>query len=156
MFNHIDYWSISPKGEFYLYRGLEDDLRDVGGPLKYFDVSIPVLRMIEGIAVLLEFSKAMKVSSETFKIHIKFKWDKLEGRELSTWSDQELVLFRSIKSHNKQFVSQEIIVPVDTAKSSIHQFVFPVALELFENFSGYKVPPAFVEKLATNLLSRRF
>ena len=81
---HADFLRLSPKGEFYLWRALQDDLiPSKVKPRTVLNPIIAVLRVAESIAVGLNVPRALGWD-ETARLGYAFKWTKLSGRTLES------------------------------------------------------------------------
>ncbi|GBF44614.1 transcriptional regulator [Leptospira ellinghausenii] len=149
---HLDYWRFSPKGEFYLRRGIEDDFRD-NTINKTLDISIVIFRIAESLLVLLDFAQAFEaINSEN--INILFHWTSLDDRYLTSWARSSIMFTR--KSISKQDeIEINVQLPIETARSAIGNYVYRVASSLFEIFQGASVSRDLVEDVVKELLGRR-
>jgi hypothetical protein len=84
--DHLEFWRLSPAGEFYLYRAFQDDVpvRDRGpAPMTEFDFGLPVIRVAEAIGVALAYARAVGTSGAGAAVLLRFRWTGLQGRELT-------------------------------------------------------------------------
>ena len=154
---HLDFWRLDPKGRFYLYRALQDDLsrsKQAPDPLTQIDFTFAILRTAEALAVGLEFAKAMSLSPDDASVMFSFRWSRLKGRTLTAWAHPE----RLIPSHENKAqdeVTSELLIPVGTPKSALYKYVHQATRPLFEVFSGFALDISVVEDLTNRLLERR-
>ncbi len=149
----IDFMRLDPKGQFYLYRALDDDIYpEKCIPLKKLDFSFPILRTAEAIAVGIAFSKAMGCNTDTV-LSFAFRWSKLKDRELSSWVKPERYISPGRYSHQDE-VTAYVNVPIDTPLSALSEYVYKVTKELFSVFDGFVLGKNQVEDLARRLIER--
>jgi hypothetical protein len=154
--DHLDFWRIHPKGKFYLYRSLQDD---IGGSkteetrLKTLDFGLTILRVAEAIAVAIAFAKAMDADKES-GIFFAFDWSKLKGRVLSSWANPARYLGQERISQQDNVISY-IEVPINVPKSALYSYVHEVNKNVFELFNGFQVDESVTEDLVVKLLERK-
>ncbi|MGJ4734907.1 AlbA family DNA-binding domain-containing protein [Leptospira levettii] len=149
---HLDFWRISPKGEFYLRRGIEDDFREKSEN-KTLDISIVIFRVTESLLVLLDFAKAFEANSLE-KINILFRWKNLDNRYLTSWARNSIMFTRKSLSRQEEF-EYKIELPIETSRTAIGNYVFRVVSGLFEIFQGASITRELVEEVVKELLGRR-
>ncbi|UIF88795.1 hypothetical protein KAF44_26410 (plasmid) [Cupriavidus necator] len=118
-FNHIDFMRMDPSGRFYSYRALEDDITNSNNaptPVTSLDVGLPVLRVVESIAVGLAFAKALQVDEQA-TLRFAFRWSGLKDRELSSWADP--LRYVSPRKTRQDVVTSTVSVSVDTPLSAL-------------------------------------
>jgi hypothetical protein len=155
--DHLDFWRLSPAGEFYLYRAFQDDVpvRDRGpAPMTEFDFGLPVIRVAEAIGVALAYARAVGTSGAGAAVLLGFRWTGLQGRELSSWA-QPLRDISPGRHAYRDEVFSSVVVSLETPTSAIHQFVHAATESLFEAFDGFQLPPEVVEDLTNRLFQRR-
>lgn len=155
--DHLDFWHLSPAGEFYLYRAFQDDVpvRDRGpAPMTEFDFGLPVIRVAEAIGVALAYARALGTSGADAAVLLGFRWTGLQGRELSSWA-QPLRDISPGRHAYRDEVFSNVVVPLETPTSAIHQFVDLATESLFESFDGFRLSPKIVEDLTNRLFQRR-
>jgi schlafen family protein len=140
IFDHLDYWRLSPKGFFYLYREIQDDLsgRDRAPNPKSMDFGLPILRAFEAIATAIEYYKAMGCNIEE-SVHFIFKWSDLKDRVLCSWANPLRGAGMNFKSYQKEKIIQ-LVVPLDAPTSVLPEYVHIVINELYLTFEGYNLP----------------
>jgi len=155
--DHLDFWRLSPAGEFYLYRAFQDDVpvRDRGRPpMTEFDFGLPVIRVAEAIGVALAYAKALGTSGADAAVLFGFRWAGLQGRELSSWA-QPLRHISPGRHAYRDEVFSIVTVPLETPLSAVHQFVHAATESLFEAFDGFQLSQQVVEDLTNRLFQRR-
>ncbi|HLG30789.1 MAG TPA: hypothetical protein VI387_11310, partial [Candidatus Brocadiales bacterium] len=156
--NHVDFMRLDPKGKFYLYRPLQDDIsgNDRGPePLTLLDFGFPIIRTAEAIAVGMSFAEAMGCNKEKTLLAFAFRWKGLKGRELSCWARPERYISPGRRAYQDE-VDVPIIVPLNTPSSAIHTFVNQAVQQLYAVFEGFSLGEGIVEELTLKLLERRF
>jgi len=148
----VDYQYMNAKGEFYLWRVLQDDLTHKVDPLTVLDPTLVLYRVAETIAVGLNFSKALKFDADS-TLGFYFKWENLKGRALSVWADGWGFSERGPKTHDN-VVTGFTNVPATTAPSSIAPYVKEATLDLFAAFEGFEYSLETIEQWVTKVLSR--
>lgn len=154
-FNHIDFTRVDPRGRFYSYRALEDDITNSNNaptPMTSLDIGLPTLRVAESIAVGLAFAKALQVEDQSV-LRFAFRWCGLKDRELSSWADP--MRLASPYKTRQDVVTSTVSVPVDTPLSAIAQYVKVAVEPLYQVFKGFAMPGSAVEDLTQRLLDRR-
>jgi hypothetical protein len=157
-FNHIDFWRIDPKGSFYHYRALEDDLK-VGEraplPLKELDFGMPIWRVAEALAIGQAFSRSLFDDvSEIDKLYFRFRWTGLKNRLLSSWASPDRYISPVYVTREDEIVS-EIETKIDAPISSISELSYIATKPLFNSFSGFDIGREIVNELVKEMLSRK-
>jgi hypothetical protein len=153
---NIDFWRISPTGEMYALRMLEDDLLPPNRgiePLVVLDFAIVVWRTTEALLVPLAFAKAMGCDSDQCSLDYFFSWSHLQGRELTCWSDMRRAM-DSGKSGQDSF-STKVKVPLSVAPSAIAPYVHEIVRPLFELFGGTDIKLSAITSIVDEALKRR-
>ena len=65
---HVDFLRFDPRGEFYLWRALQDDVSDRIPPEKMLEPILVILRVAEALLVGLAFAKALEWKSEEARL----------------------------------------------------------------------------------------
>jgi hypothetical protein len=151
-----DFMRLDPKGRFFLRRFLTDDVertRNSPPPLTALDFRIVLLRVAEALAVGVAFANAMGCSTETTQLSFAFKWTKLNGRKLSSWSN--LLLWVPAYQAYQDEVSSHVNVPLSTPVSALSPYVSQAIKPLYEVFEGFTLGEDVVEDLTRRLIERR-
>lgn len=154
-FRHVDFMLEDPRGRFYSYRALEDDLtlsQNAPEPGKALDGILPVLRVWEAIAVGLAFAKALQ-ADEQANLQFMFRWTGLAGRELASWADP--MRYITPRTAIQDEVTSEVSVPLETPLSAIAEHVKAAVRPLFEIFQGFTMPDSVVDEVTQKQLNRR-
>ena len=154
--SHIDYWRLSPDGQFYLYRAFQDDIGSsdqAPQPGTALDFGLAILRAAECVAVSIAFAKAMGCSEDS-SINIVFRWSGLRGRTLSSWANPGRYLSYERSAYQDEVVSI-IEIPIDTAQGALSGYVHQIISQLFEVFDGFELSEEVTDDLVRRLLERR-
>jgi len=151
---HIDFSRLDPKGEFYLWRNLQDDVQDRTQPGTVLDPIVVILRAAEAIAVGLASAKALGWNSETARLGFAFRWTKLKGRDLHPWANPLTTISALDVAHDDE-VTTFVEMPLDTPPSAIAPYVDEATKPLFVLFGGYRLPSAATEHWVRRLIERR-
>jgi hypothetical protein len=157
--DHLDFWRLSKRGEFYLYRAFQDDTSPARSqsrePLTEFDVTLPIFRTAEVLAVGMAFARALNAPVESASVSFAFRWNRLKDRVLSTWASPERMLSPGRRAY-RDSVSTVINVPLNTPQSALHDFVQTATAPLYEVFENFHVPPQVIEELVAKVIQRRW
>jgi len=152
----LDFMVFDPKGNFFLRRGLQDDIggssADTRG--KTVDPLIQVLRIAESLVVAQAFARAMGCSEEETTLHFAFRWIGLKGRVLSVWSDRMWSIDGNGPAHQDEIRSKTHL-PLAAGSEAIVQRTLEAVLPLSRIFGGYEIKEELVRKLVTRLLDRK-
>jgi hypothetical protein len=146
--------TLDPRGEFYLWRNLPDDVSDNIPPGKALDPIVVILRVTEALLVGLAFAKALGWNSEEARLGFAFRWSKLRGRQLEPWANP----FVSISAYGvaqDDTVTTFIELPLGTPESAVAPYVDQATCELFVLFGGYRFPGAAIEHWVRRIVERK-
>jgi hypothetical protein len=154
--NHIDFWRIEPRGRFYEYRALEDDIAGTRGnqripAMKALDFLLVIGRVTEAIAVCLSYAKGLGCP-EAGLLNIAFRWTKIRGRELASWAEPLRTLFPSSEAVQDE-ITTRVIVPLSTGIAEVPQYTRQATVELFEAFGKEFAQPVY-EEIAGKIIRR--
>ncbi|MGB8898855.1 MAG: hypothetical protein WCC90_06245 [Methylocella sp.] len=149
---HADFMRLDPKGEFYLWRLLQDDLTDKVHPGTSLDGVLVLICMAEAIAVGLSIVKGLRWDAGA-RLGFAFRWAKLNRRQLASWANPLVTVRPGHKAYSDD-VTTYIEVPLDTPVSAIAPFVEEATRELFALFDGYAMPSGAVEHWTKKLVER--
>jgi hypothetical protein len=153
--HHVDFIRLDPKGEFYLWRLLEDDLVPTKvAPGTALDPILVLLRISEAIAVGISVAKALGWDSEA-QLGFGFRWTRLSGRHLESWANPMVSIQNYGHSAHDAAVDTFVEVPAGTPVSAIAPYVEQATRDLFLIFGGYTIPSAAIEHWAQRLVERK-
>ena len=154
---HLDFMRKDPKGRFYLYRALQDDLSTSDGapqPMTALDFGLAILRTAEALAVGIAFGRAMGCDVQETNLEFAFRWGGLKGRQISSWANPERFLGPVQEPAYDDSFCITISMPLDTPNSSLWLYTHEVVASLFALFGGEEIPPQVVEELVHRLMTR--
>jgi hypothetical protein len=152
--HHADFMRLDPKGEFYLWRVLPDDLSPRVARGTVLDPILSLGRVTEAIAVGLSIVKALKWDEDA-RLGFAFRWTKLHGRLLMPWANPRAHVPRNHVAHDDT-VDTFVDVPLDTAVSAIAPYVEEATRDLFIAFNGYTLPRQDIEYWVDAVLKRQW
>jgi hypothetical protein len=154
-FPHREFYLMSPTGQFYLRRLMQDDLR-VGmvDPGTRLDETLMLYRVTEVFAVTLAMAKAAGWTSEG-TAGFMFCWSGLAGRSLGQWAIRALWDTGGSGTAHSDDASSFVDVPLDTSPTALEPYVSRAVRPLFAMFDGYVVKPADVETAVRRVIERK-
>ena len=151
--NHVDFARLSPKGEFYLRRLLQDDgVPSRVTPGKAIDPILMILRVAEAMAVEIAFAKALGWTPDQTTLGFAFRWHNLKGRQLSAWANPFYDIMEGGTAHDDQIESC-VQFSLETPLSALPQFVDAATKRLFAAFEGATVPRRTLEDFLSGAYS---
>lgn len=153
---YYDFYLYDPKGKFYLFRALEDDISTSPNrpPAKSaLDFGLPIVRCAEAIAVALEFAKAMGCDPETTSVSFAFRWSKLQGRELQSWAQPDRYISPTRQAYQDQHTSH-VVVPLNAPASALGDYVRQAVNPLYAIFDGFSLGVEAVDDMTRRLVER--
>ena len=153
--NHVDFARLDPKGEFFLYRLLQDD----GAPTQVrpgqvLDPMLMILRVAEAMGVGMAFARALGWSPDGTTLGFAFRWHKLKGRRLTAWANPYSTINEGGIAHD-DMIETCVQFSLDTPLSALAQFVDEATRRLFAAFDGATIPRPAIEDLIRRLFERR-
>ena len=100
----------------------------------------------------MAFANALGWKPSETKLGFAFRWTRLSGRTLSSWSRPFSSFTSGVADDDTATTFVEFSLEV--APASIAQFVTEATRDLFIAFNGEEVPQSFIEDLVTRLLNR--
>jgi hypothetical protein len=151
---HLDYWRMDPKREFYLLRNLQDDATQNVKPAVAPDPVIVIRRVTEVIAVGLAMAKALGWNDpEAVRLGFVFRWTTLKGRRLESWADPFSPLGGGTARDGE--TTSFVEIGVDTPVAALAPVVNQATAALFSRFNGATISPQLIEDLVRRVLERR-
>ena len=151
---HVDFLRFDPRGEFYLWRALQDDVSDRIPPEKMLEPILVILRVAEAFLVGLAIAKSLGWESEQARLGFAFRWTKLKGRQLEPWANS-VVPISAFGTAQDDTVTTFVELPLDTPESAVAPYVDQATRDLFVLFGGYRFPSAAIEDWVRRLAERR-
>ncbi len=151
---HLEFMKLDAKGEFYLWRALQDDLVPSRvKPKTVLDPILVLIRVAEAIAVGLSVARALDWNEDAH-LGFAFKWTRLSGRTLDFWANPLVMILPGSVAHDDE-VEAFVDVPAATPLSAIAPYVEEATKELFLSFDGHSIPSQAVEEWVRRLIERR-
>jgi hypothetical protein len=150
---HLDFQRIHARGEFYLWRILQDDLTDKIGPNTRIDPILTIIRVAEIIATALSFAKALSLPEDA-KIIISLRWHNINGRILEPWANPNVMFSTGRQTHENE-IQAYIETSSTLATNAIAPLVKAATLQLFSSFDGMELSDAVYEHWVNKLITRQ-
>jgi len=150
---HLDFWRLDPRGEFYLLRNLADDVVDKVSPRTALDPVLTIRQVTEVIAVGIGIIRALKWDPNQTRLGFAFRWTALTGRRLETWVDPTLHVRGGTARDDEVITFVE--VGLDTPATALAPVVDQATQALFLLFHGYRISLQAIEALVRRVLERR-
>ena len=146
---------MSPKGDFFTQRILQDDLRGaMTTPGTQLDVVLMIIRITEVFAVGLAIAKAAGWGP-TDVAGFRFQWSGLAGRSLGAWAKPFEWETGAHGTAHDQHADSFVRVTLDTAVDALQPYVSSAVAPIFVTFDGYVPAAKLVESCIRLLLDRK-
>ena len=154
-FPHSQFDAMSPKGDFFTQRIMQDDLRSaMTKPGTQLDVVLMIIRVTEVFAVGLAIAKTVGWDP-TDIAGFRFRWSGLAGRSLGAWAKPfEWETGAHGTAHDSR-ADSFVVVPLDTPVAALEPHVSKAVAAMFTKFDGYMPAPKLVESCVKLLTDRR-
>lgn len=150
---HLDFMRLEPNGNFYLLRGLEDDLsQSRETPLSILDFGLPIIRVAEALGVGISFAKAM--GCEDANLSFAFRWAGLKGRQLGNRAMRGRYISPGRTAYQDE-VTSYVHFSADTPLSELGGLVKQAVAPLLHVFDGFELNIGVYNELTSQLLERR-
>jgi hypothetical protein len=156
-FGSIDFWRLDPRGKFYQYRALQDDVAASErrpSPLTELDFALQVFRIAEAIAVGLVLARVLSAQPDEASAAFAFRWSRLNNRVLSSWANPDRGVLPGLQAHQDEVFSL-IEIPLATSTTSLSRFVHNATAPLFAAFAGHEISESVTEEITRRLVERR-
>ena len=153
----INFWRAIPRGFFYLYRALEDDMTPASPrpePLTAFEFSLQIIRMADVIAVIIAIANALPMRSPATSVEFLFRWRGLADRKLSNWANPTR-LVQHDRSARQNDYSTSVAVPTDATQVAIADYVSQATAGLFALFEGARFESTVIADIVSDVFERR-
>jgi hypothetical protein len=151
---HLDFLRFDPKGEFYHWRNLQDDVQEKMKPKTALDPIVVITRVAEHIGAGLAIVKALGWDPENTRLGFAFHWTKLRGRQLVPWANPGVLISSYEVAHDDE-VTTFVELPLDTSPTAIAPAVEQTVREVFILFGGYELPSNAIEQWVRKLIGRQ-
>lgn len=148
---HSDFWRASPEGKLYTIRGYSED--DVQGraPGQWFDVTMPVWRIGEGLLFAARFAETF---SDIQAIAIRCRFTGLNGRRLVSIVGNR-GLFEHYASRTDEIVLEAQPTP-DQVRDNLVEVLHQLLTPLYERFAFFRLQTTLVEQELESMIRGRF
>jgi hypothetical protein len=153
----INFWRAEPRGFFYLYRALEDDMTPASPrpePLTAFEFSLQIIRMADAIAVVLAIANALPMRNPANSVEFLFRWRGLAGRKLSSWANPKRLVQHDHSARQNEY-STSLAVPTDATKVAVADYVSQATAGLFALFDGATFEPKVIADIVSGVFERK-
>jgi len=153
--SRLEFFRLDAKGDFYLRRLLQDDAVPTRvEPGTRLDPILVIIRVAEAIAVGLSIANGLGWAQETTRLGFMFRWRKLKGRRLDSWSNPVVYVPGGGAAQDDE-ITTFVTIPLDIPTSAVPSFVDAATKDLFVAFDGTRLPANTVEEWARRLIERR-
>lgn len=146
-----DFWRASTDGKLYTIRGYQEDGPREIRPGEFFDVTLPVWRIAEGLLFASRFAETFDGVDE---IAMQCRFTGLNGRRLTSITRKRLLFGDDISSTDKVPLTGQ--ATLQQVRDNLAEILHPLLLPLYERFNFYKLPFGLVEEELEDLRSRSF
>lgn len=153
---HVDFWILDPKGQFYLRRALQDDMRSKkhGKSLETLEPRLVTLRLAEALAVAQSFARAMMADEAKTSLAFAFRWSGLRGRHLVPWGQPGAITIHADAARDDRAESN-VNLPLSANEETIARTTHEAVLPLMAIFGGYEPTYPVTKSLVDRLLQRK-
>jgi transcriptional regulator with XRE-family HTH domain len=145
---HSDFWRVSPRAQFFLMRGYQEDgnENDRAAPGEIFDLTLPIWRTGEVLLHAENMARTLSVPQAT--VRLMGEWTGLGGRRLTSWANRNRLLSSDYISRQDSY-RFEISVQADQISDSLPELVREIVRPLYELFDFFQISANVVtEELA--------
>ncbi len=153
---YVEFWRISPDGEFYLLRYLPDDIdtsdkRPVPG--SSLDYQLNILRISEVFLSALDIIKNMTLSEVALICEVR--WSGMNDRKINNWTSPVDRHYLNDRKCSTDVITAQFEFNSGIAHSSLADVLTPVFNELFNHFNGFSVDVSEVKLMVDRLIQGR-
>jgi hypothetical protein len=150
---HSDFWRISPKGEAFLIRGLQEDAaRDRFAPGKIFDITLPTWRV--GEALLHASNMARELGDPQARIVMVSEYAGLRGRHLDHMEGTRMISEGYVAQQDS--IRTNITVQADQVSDALPELVGKLITPVYELFDFFTLPASLVTQELKKMRSNSF
>jgi hypothetical protein len=148
--SHSDFWRASPAGSLYTIRGYAEDALESRPPGQFFDVTLPVWRIAEGLLF------ARRLAEDFDDVDAIATWCRFTGlnnRRLTSVTGTRGVFGDEVSVTDEIFMETQTTLQQidDNLVEVIHQLLIP----LYERFSFFRIPEVLVEEELSSMMRGR-
>ncbi len=152
---HSDFMLLDPRGDFYLRRVTQDDLRrPTARDDPRLDVKLMLYRVSEVFAVGLAVAKSCGWTEEAVA-GFDIRWTGLAGRSLGAWANPLNWDTAGSGTAHDADAGSFTILPLETPAPALAPYVANAVAPLFSAFEGYVAPTKLIEECVRRLIERR-
>ena len=152
---HSDFWRVSPRGEFFLIRGYQEDTSlmqmHIGEGRRGFDISLPVWRL--GEVLLYAASMARQLGNPSAKVVFQIEYTGLAGRQLGAWGNTRRHMHGGQTARDDTFHAV-LTAQADQIQDSLPELVSRVVYPLYERFDFAQPTRALVPEELQRMIRR--
>ncbi|MGH8427973.1 MAG: hypothetical protein ACRES7_08325 [Gammaproteobacteria bacterium] len=140
-FPGIEFWTASPRGEFYARRAFGEDIGLIAPgaePLSIFAYEWHIADLAESILAGLTLYRVLCGSGDKPPLSFSFRWSKMSGRRL--YGNNPFVSVIMQDPCQDDVIAEHAEVQFETASPGILQHTYQVMRCVLSNFGGWAVP----------------
>lgn len=132
---HADFWRISPRGEAFLLRGLQEDRSDRVEPGTVLDLTLPTWRTGECLLHAARLTTLLGGSRVEFSV----EWSGLRGRELAVLASRDRFISATYTCREDRI---RTVVEADAARiaDTLPELVQALVAPLYASFDFFQPP----------------
>jgi hypothetical protein len=96
----------------------------------------------------------MGCNPESTVLRFAFRWNRLQGRQLTSWVNPERYISPTRSAYQDEVISF-VDVPLEVPLSAVSDYVHKATQPVFEVFDGFSLSKEVTEDLTRRLLERR-
>ena len=152
----LDFWTLDPKGMFFLRRAHQDDLGGSGRgtALVLLDPHLVILRTCEAFAVGQAFGRALGCDEPTTTLSFAFKWTGLRGRRLEAWTSP-MQPMSGFGVSQQDVARSRVTLPLSANEEAIALATQEAVAPLMSVFGGYEPRYEVIRQWTSKLLQRK-
>ena len=145
-----DFWRVSTDGKLYTIRGYSEDGQERLVAGETFDVSLPVLRIGEGLLFAARLADTFEGVNE---IVIQCHYKGLGGRRLISFGGRR-ALFSEDTCRTDEVILTSLATP-EQVQDNLAEIIHQLLLPLYEKFNFFKLPISLVDEELIRLRIRQ-
>lgn len=139
--SHSDFWRASPAGSLYTIRGYAEDALDSRPPGQFFDVTLPVWRIAEGLLF------ARRLAEDFDDVDAIATWCRFTGlnrRRLTSVTGTRAGIGDEASVTDE--ISMETQTTLQQIDDNLVEVIHQLLMPLYERFSFFRLPEVLVEE----------
>jgi hypothetical protein len=149
-----EYWTITQDGNFFMARSFQEDTERNEATDRIFSNNLPIWRVGEALL----FAKGIASIADIKVIKIKFGWEGLKDRKLSSWGSAGVIDFYSTHKHITKVDKYEtkfLDINIDDLEVNIRKIVHKILAPLYELFDFEELHQLAIDSHINKLLGIR-